>query len=237
MGFFPWNVRYYYTRQLPAASRYPRRLCIMSKTHLAWLLLCDFAFGPGQWSAGDKWSIGLAPFATSCFVRSPTNASPLSDWNVIGQPSLAIQTFFKWSYVSCNDAAMQRAASAYLVKGSSITSNWFLPVAVMQIFGCSNCTSSLIPDDSSVSGYTICPRPDDPSGRVSKTKTQFDTAVVVLSNCIFKGICFPLSACRPQSRLCLSLANPFSSCKIASKIYSCLFPITFVGCSVFYPYL
>ena len=170
-------------------------------------------------------------------MRSPTNTSPLSDWNVIGQPCLAIQTFFKWSYVSCNDAAMQRAASANLVKGSSITSNWFLPVAVMHIFGCSNCTTSLTPDDSSVSGYTIFPRLDDPSGRVSETINQFDTAVVVLSNCIFKGICFLLCACRPLSRLCLSLANPFSSCKNASKIYSCLFPITFVGCFVFYPYI
>ena len=54
------------------------------------------------------------------FVRSPTNALPLFDWIVMGQPCLAIHTFIKWSHVSSIDAVMQGAASAYFVKDQSL---------------------------------------------------------------------------------------------------------------------
>ena len=63
---------------------------------------------------GDKWSIGPVPLVTSSLT--PTNALPLSDWNVTGQPCLAIHTFIKLSHVSSADAVMRGAASAYFVK-------------------------------------------------------------------------------------------------------------------------
>ena len=99
-GLFPWlTVRCYCKRPSFAASAYPSLQCIVSNRSSKWKLLCEFVIRPGHSFVDDKWSSQHVLLATSSltnpFVRSPTNALRLSDWNLIGHPCFAIKTFIK----------------------------------------------------------------------------------------------------------------------------------------------
>ena len=95
-------------------------------------------------------------------------------------------------------------------------------------------SSSQAIQTASVSGYTLCPRIDGPSGRESETINQFDTAVVVLSNCIYKDFVFffAIASHNPvfvQVKQILSL-----HVKLLQNPIVIFLQITFVGWSVFY---
>ena len=47
-----------------------------------------------------QWACVTRDLFINSFVRPPTDALPLSGWILIGQPWIAIQTFFKYSQVS-----------------------------------------------------------------------------------------------------------------------------------------
>ena len=134
--FLWWNAPCCCKHPSLAASACPSHPCSVSSRLSTWIPVCDSAsrLGLRLRVISVEWACATCDLFINSFVRSPTNALPLSDWNVMGHPCLAIPHIYQMIACFFCRCCYARCCLRILRKMVDHYQHLIIAVAVIQIF-------------------------------------------------------------------------------------------------------